>query len=72
LIERAVVLWSNPGDLIFSPFAGIGSEGYGAIRAGRRFLGIELKQAYYDRAILNLMKAAVNNGQLNLLDQEAS
>lgn len=54
LIERCVKLWSNPGELVFSPFAGIGSEGYVATTFGRRFLGIELKRAYYDRALLNL------------------
>jgi DNA modification methylase len=54
VIERGVVLWSNPGDLVFSPFAGIGSEGYESIRLGRRFLGIELKRAYYEQACRNL------------------
>jgi hypothetical protein len=46
VIERCVYLWSNPGDLVFSPFMGIGSEGYEALRAGRRFLGVELKPSY--------------------------
>lgn len=50
LIERAIHLWSNPGDLILSPFGGIGSEGVGALRAGRRYVGIELKQEYFDVA----------------------
>jgi DNA modification methylase len=56
-IRRCVRLWSNPSDLIFSPFAGIGSEGYEAILNGRRFLGIELKQSYYAQAIKNLRHA---------------
>lgn len=56
-IERCVRLWSNPGDLVFSPFAGIGSEGYEAIRLGRRFLGIELKPAYFRVAGRNLLEA---------------
>uniref|UniRef100_A0A6M3L5C1 Putative methyltransferase n=1 Tax=viral metagenome TaxID=1070528 RepID=A0A6M3L5C1_9ZZZZ len=56
LIDRAIILWSNPGDLIFSPFAGIGSEGYGSLRLNRRFLGIELKRAYYERAVKNLQE----------------
>jgi hypothetical protein len=43
VIERAVKLWSNPGDLVFSPFAGIGSEGVGALRCDRRFVGVELE-----------------------------
>ncbi len=50
LIERAIRLWSNPNDLILSPFGGIGSEGVGAMRAGRRYVGIELKSEYFDVA----------------------
>ena len=57
VIRRAVMLWSNPGDLILSPFAGIGSEGWVAIEQGRRFVGIELKDAYYQRACKNLASA---------------
>lgn len=58
LIERAVHLWSNKGDVVFSPFAGIGSEGVGAIRQGRRFCGIELKEQYFNQAKANLMNAS--------------
>ena len=47
VIERAVTLWSNPGDVVLSPFAGIGSEGVVALKAGRRFIGIELKESYF-------------------------
>lgn len=54
IIERAVELWSNPGDLVFSPFAGIGSEGYVAVKMGRKFIGIELKPSYFNVAIKNL------------------
>jgi superfamily II DNA or RNA helicase len=54
VIERAVKLWTNPDELVFSPFAGIGSEGVGALRLGRRFEGIELKRSYYDQACRNL------------------
>lgn len=50
VIERAVTLWSNPGDTIASPFMGIGSEGVVALRLQRRFLGTELKAAYYQQA----------------------
>jgi len=50
VIERAVKLWSNPGDIIFSPFMGIGSEGYQSILLGRQFIGIELKQSYFEQA----------------------
>jgi len=54
VIERCVRLWSNPGDLVLSPFMGIGSEGYVALEQGRRFLGIELKPEYYQTALMNL------------------
>jgi hypothetical protein len=57
VIERAVKLWSNPGDTVFSPFAGIGSEGYTALRMGRKFLGVELKRSYWAQACRNLEQA---------------
>ena len=57
-IERCVRLWSNEGDTIFSPFGGIGSEGYQALRLGRKYIGIELKQSYYDCAVRNLEAAS--------------
>lgn len=57
LIERCCDIWSNPGDVVFSPFAGIGSEGYSAIMAGRKFVGIELKESYFQSAIKNLCEA---------------
>jgi DNA modification methylase len=56
-IERCIRLWSNPGELILSPFAGIGSEGYEAIRLNRRYVGVELKASYYDVAVRNLRAA---------------
>lgn len=56
-IERCVRLWSNPGDLVLSPFAGIGSEGHESVRLGRRFVGIELKRSYFDAAVRNLTSA---------------
>jgi hypothetical protein len=68
VVERAVKLWSNPGDLVFSPFAGIGSEGVGALRADRRFVGIELKPSYFKTACHNLKVA---EGQLSLLGASA-
>jgi DNA modification methylase len=52
-----VRLWSNPGELVFSPFAGIGSEGYVTLKHGRRFLGIELKPSYWVTAANNLERA---------------
>lgn len=57
LIERCVRLWSNPAETVLSPFAGIGSEGVGAIRAGRDFAGIELKPSYWRTAVRNLEAA---------------
>ena len=57
VIERAVELWSNPGDVVFSPFAGIGSEGVVSIQQGRKFIGAELKQSYFDVAVSNLRDA---------------
>ena len=56
-IERCVRLWSNKGDLVLSPFMGIGSEGYVALRQGRRFVGCELKPEYYRQAVQNLQTA---------------
>jgi len=69
VIERAVHLWTNPGDLVFSPFAGIGSEGYGALKQGRRFVGVELKDSYFDRACLNLKDACSSGDQLSIFDE---
>lgn len=55
--ERIVKLWSAPGEVVFSPFAGIGSEGHEAVRLGRRFVGIELKESYWKTACRNLRDA---------------
>lgn len=67
LIERAIRLWSNPGDTVFSPFAGIGSEGWGALRAGRKFIGTELKAAYFKQAVRNLMEMDAQSSAPSLL-----
>lgn len=67
LIERAVRLWSNPDDVVFSPFTGIGSEGWAALKAGRKFVGSELKPAYYRQAVKNLMEAEAESSAPNLL-----
>jgi superfamily II DNA or RNA helicase len=56
-IERCVRLWSNPGDIVLSPFAGIGSEGYVSLRFGRKFIGVELKESYFNIALRNLEQA---------------
>lgn len=58
VIERTLVLWSNPGETVLTPFMGVGSEVYGAVLNGRRGLGIELKASYYRQAIRNLEYAA--------------
>jgi DNA modification methylase len=57
VIERCVHLWSNPGELVLSPFAGIGSEGFESVRLGRRFIGFELKPSYANVAAKNLATA---------------
>jgi DNA modification methylase len=57
LIDRLVRMYSNPGELVFSPFAGIGSEGFVSLRRGRRFLGCEIKSEYHRAAIANLERA---------------
>ena len=57
VIHRALQLWSLPGDLVVSPFAGIGSEGYEAVKMDRHFLGAELKPSYWQQAVLNLKEA---------------
>jgi hypothetical protein len=57
VIERAVELWTNEGDLVYSPFMGIGSEGVGALELNRRFTGSELKDSYFNQAVQNLKNA---------------
>jgi DNA methylase/Helicase conserved C-terminal domain len=58
VIERAMELWSAPNDLVFSPFLGVGSEGYTAVKMGRRFIGSELKPSYFDQAVKNMEDAS--------------
>lgn len=62
VIRRGVELWTNPGDVILSPFAGIGSEGYVSLEMGRRFVGVELKASYYQQACANLRAAGSQVG----------
>jgi len=66
VIERAVKLWSAPGELVYSPFAGIGSEGYVALKLGRRFVGGELKESYFNVAVRNLRAVKKKSPMLNL------
>jgi DNA modification methylase len=58
VIERCVQLWTNPGETVLTPFMGVGSEVYGAVKAGRRGVGVELKPSYWRQAVKNLEHAA--------------
>jgi DNA modification methylase len=58
VIERACVLWSNPGEVVLTPFMGVGSEAYGAVINGRKAIGVELKTTYYNQAVKNLELAS--------------
>lgn len=69
-IKRAVLLWTNPGELVLSPFAGIGSEGYVSILNDRRFLGVELKPEYFKVAVKNLNRAERERDSGSLFDEE--
>jgi len=72
VIRRAIRLWTNPGDLVLSPFMGIGSEGYCAIQMGREFAGIELKASYYRVACDNLRRAEQSQRDLFTGCEEAA
>lgn len=61
VIRRGIELWTNPGDIVLSPFTGIGSEGYVAVEMGRRFVGAELKESYYRQAVANLQSLGNQN-----------
>jgi hypothetical protein len=70
VIERALHLWSNPNDVVLSPFMGIGSEGYVSRRMGRRFVGIELKESYFQQAVRTMQSLTHTSG--SLFGQEVS
>lgn len=72
LIERCIQLWSNPGETVLSPFAGIGSEGHEAVRLGREFIGCELKPSYWKTAVRNLELSEHERDRPSLLDAEVS
>jgi len=57
VIRRGIDLWTKPGDVVLSPFTGIGSEGFVAVEMGRKFVGAELKQSYFQQAARNLAAA---------------
>ena len=72
VIDRCVQLWSNPGEIVFTPFMGVGSEVYGAVMAGRRGVGAELKGSYYRQAVKNIeiaVKTGIEHKQPDLLDE---
>ena len=73
-IDRCVRLWSNKGETVFSPFAGIGSEGYQSIKLGREFIGVELKPEYYAVACRNLSRSRTSTMQqeMPLFEQGSS
>lgn len=68
VIRRALRMWSRPGDIVLSPFAGIGSEGFVSIQESRRFVGIELKRSYFEQACRNLERATAERKQSGLFD----
>ena len=70
VIRRGIRLWTLPGDVVLSPFAGIGSEGHCAIQMGRKFIGAELKKSYYEQASRNL--AAAHMGTQDLFSESAA
>lgn len=67
VIQRGIELWSNPGDVVLTPFLGIGSEAYMAVKMGRKAIGVELKDSYYRQAVANV-KNALNCKQTDLFD----
>lgn len=66
VIRRCINLWTNPNDIVFTPFLGIGSEVYQALKMGRRGIGIELKESYYNQAVANCENANVDNSLLTI------
>jgi DNA modification methylase len=63
VIDRALVLWSNPGENVLTPFMGVGSEVYAAVKAGRRGIGVELKPSYYRQSVKNLASLDDDSGE---------
>jgi len=68
VIDRCLVLWSNPGDSVLTPFMGVGSEVYGAVSAGRFGIGVELKPSYYRQSLKNLESIGSESEQIQLGD----
>ena len=68
VIERIVNLYSNPDDVVFTPFMGIGSEVYQSVKMGRKAIGIELKDAYFEQAVKNMQSLEQEKAQMTLFD----
>ena len=68
VIERACVLWSNPKEVVLTPFMGVGSECFGAVMNGRKAIGIELKPSYYRQAALNLKRVEMSEDNKDLFN----
>ncbi len=66
-IERAIGLWTNKGDTVLTPFAGIGSEVYQSVKMNRRAIGFELKKSYFELAVKNCSNAVLEKNQLSLI-----
>lgn len=71
-IDRCVRLWSNPGELVLTPFAGIGSEVYQAVKLGRRGIGVELKPSYWRTAVDNLTQLESELALPSLFDMDVA
>lgn len=69
VIERAIKLWTNENDIVFSPFSGIGSETYQAVKMNRKGIGIELKESYFNQAVKNMQSAEQAKNQISLFDK---
>ena len=69
VIERAIDLWTAPGDVVFTPFMGIGSEAYQALKMNRNAIGIELKESYFEQAVNNCDNALNAPKQLDLFGE---
>jgi len=68
VIDRVLVLWSNPGETVFTPFMGVGSEVYSAVRNGRKALGVELKASYYEQAVRNMRAVDVPEADQSIFE----
>ena len=70
VIKRCIELWTNPGDIVLDPFAGIGSTNYVALRMNRRTMGVELKESYYNQAVANCQQALQMEPLEDLFDEK--